>query len=133
VGNVGVGRVGQEALQETVAGPVFRRPSEDHLLRGYAQQPGKQQHHSRHVQPVFRHERLEKYNIKLVFVYVIKMAVVGACLLLVFDLIIDDTHDDVIHTRTYIDVPNIIYYMHRRAQSLIAAGYAAAKMCAPKT
>jgi len=39
---------------------VFRRPSEDHVLRGYAQQPGKQQHHSRHVQPVFRHERLEK-------------------------------------------------------------------------
>jgi len=61
VGNVGVGRVGQEALQETVAGPVFRRPPEDHLLRGYAQQPGKQQHHNRHVQPVFRHERLEKH------------------------------------------------------------------------
>jgi len=36
MGNVAVGRVGQEALQETVAGPVFRRTSEDHVLRGFA-------------------------------------------------------------------------------------------------
>lgn len=66
MGNVGVGRVGQEALQETIAGPVFRRPSENHVLRGYAQQPGKQQHHNWLLQPVFRHERLEKC-IKSVF------------------------------------------------------------------
>jgi len=59
MGNVGVGGVGQEAVQETVAGPVFRRPPEDHVLRGFAQQSGKQQHHNRHVQPVFRHERLK--------------------------------------------------------------------------
>jgi len=49
MGNVGVGRVGQEALQEAIAGTVFRRPPEDHMLRGYAQQSGKQQHHNRHV------------------------------------------------------------------------------------
>jgi len=49
MGNVGVGRVGQEALQEAIAGTVFRRPTEDHLLCGYAQQSGKQQHHNRHV------------------------------------------------------------------------------------
>lgn len=49
MGNVGVGRVGQEALQKAIAGTVFRRPTEDHLLCGYAQQSGKQQHHNRHV------------------------------------------------------------------------------------
>lgn len=58
MGNVGAGRGGPEAVQETVAGPVFRRPAEDHVLRGLAQQPGEEQHHNRHVQPVFRHERL---------------------------------------------------------------------------
>lgn len=36
MGNVVVGRVGQEALQETVAGPVFRRTSEDYVLCGFA-------------------------------------------------------------------------------------------------
>ena len=40
---------------------MFRRPPEDHVLRRFAQQPGKQQHHNRHLQPVFRHERLGKY------------------------------------------------------------------------
>lgn len=49
MGNVGVGRVGKETLQEAIAGTVFRRPPEDHLLCGYAQQSGKQQHHNRHV------------------------------------------------------------------------------------
>jgi len=53
VGNVIIGRVGPETLQKTIAGPVFCRSSEDHMLRGHAQQPGKQQHHSRHVQSVF--------------------------------------------------------------------------------
>lgn len=58
MGDASVGRVGPEALQETVAGTVLRRPSEDHVLRGHAQQPGEKQHHQRHVQSVFRHERL---------------------------------------------------------------------------
>lgn len=53
VGNAAVGRFGPEAVQETVAGPVFRRASEDHVLRGLAQQPGEKQHHKRHVQSVF--------------------------------------------------------------------------------
>lgn len=58
VGNAGAGHAGPKAVQETVAGPMFRRPAEDHVLRGLAQQPGEEQHHNRHVQPVFRYERL---------------------------------------------------------------------------
>lgn len=58
MGDVGVGCVGSEALQETVAGTVLCRPTKNHVLRGHAQQPGKKQHHKRHIQSVFRHERL---------------------------------------------------------------------------
>lgn len=59
MGNVAVGRVGAQTVQETVARPDFRRSTEDHMLCRPAEQSGKKQYHKwRHIQPVFRHERL---------------------------------------------------------------------------
>lgn len=102
MGNAGVGRVGQEALQEAIAGTVFLRPPEDHLLCGFAQQSRKQQHHNRHVQSEFRHERLKDPRTSAYVVNTMR----GGCRGLLFGF------QPQRYTRTHI---NIIIHMHRRA------------------